>query len=125
MANWEENEDVLRYLNNNENTIDDIAKAYYVRDVNGFDLNFRDVFNNAINKLNFNTDKLILNKYIAGLPNINKDITYTEFYNNQINSSEIKEKVERLENLKEYLDNNNHLGFYQNLTKYELEYLGW
>ena len=125
MANWEENEDVLRYLNNNENTIDDIAKAYYVRDVNGFDLNFKDVFNNAINKLNFNTDKLILNKYIAGLPNINKDITYTEFYNNQINSSEIKEKVERLENLKEYLDNNNHLGFYQNLTKYELEYLGW
>lgn len=125
MATWEENEDVLRYLNNNENTIDDIAKAYYVRDVDGFDLNFRDVFNNAINKLNFNTDKLILNKYIAGLPNINKDITYTEFYNNQINSSEIKEKIERLGNLKEYLDNNNHLGFYQNLTKYELEYLGW
>ena len=75
--------------------------------------------------MNVNTDKLILNKFIAGITNENKDTAYTDFYNNEINSLEIKEKLERFENLKKYLDENDHLGFYQNLTKNELEFLGW
>ena len=125
MSNWEDNVHVLKYLNNDENTVEDIANAYYIRDKEGFNLNFGEVFLKAINKLNVNTDKLILNKFIAGITNENKDITYTDFYNNEINSLEIKEKLERLENLKKYLDENDHLGFYQNLTKNELEFLGW
>ena len=129
MANWEENEYVKRYLNNLdnsiENTFEDIANAYYIRDIEGFNLNLRDVFFRAVSKLGLNPEKSLLNKYKAGILEDYKDISYTDFLKLQLESLDYKQQMKRYNILTKFLHNNNHREFYLNLSKNELEYLGW
>tara|TARA_B110000902_G_C14260499_1_gene569609 strand:- start:1542 stop:1958 length:417 start_codon:yes stop_codon:yes gene_type:complete len=124
-------------LNNNP-TKDDIAKAYYARDID-MNLTFEKQFQNAMNKLRYNPNTYqetisgkIRNKVVSITQEYLKNkepiiLNFQELENN-IKNSFLETKIEK-ENkytmFLQFLDNKNHLGFYQAMDKKELGYLGF
>ena len=137
-AQLDNNVDVNNFCTTVNPSVDIIAKAYFARD-EIMKISFNDSKKNSLKKLRLlesivDSDvKLRFKKYLYSLvdnfinnTNINVECNFSVEYSKYINSEEvqkvIKERKSRFEQLNQI---NDHLEFYQSMTKGELEYLGW
>ena len=144
---WELNDDVQIYYNTDEQyqTIDIISKAYYQRDLH-FNKNIINTFQFIITKLSLSDElikkeikniykkncidkiKIILEEYDSNISNNEIKINYLnyqEFYNEQMISNEYYIRKEKYAKMENELNNNNHIGLYNCLSKNDLWILGW
>jgi len=134
-------------------SVQDIANAYYQRDVQ-LNLDFQQVKNHALRKLGYTQDsiqRIVLNRFSRHINDIvgqyNQNIMFNDnqfnvadannlpnMFNVSIhqmfedfrNSELINNLVNKLLDRGNVLTNiNNHLEFYNNMTREELGYLGW
>jgi hypothetical protein len=149
MSNWEQNEDVQLYLNEEAPTRDQCANAFYIRDTIGYVLSFAHIRNYVLTKLGLNNiDDYVNNAIVAeGISmfkqqfntevvsydlgdydnyNTNSTEDYTINYTLNIVLNKIlnnaRKKKERFDELKDYTDTKT---LYDNLTIDEFNYLGW
>ena len=137
-VNLEEHPDVKTFLDEENPTVDTIAKAYLARD-NIMNLDFNNLREQYLRKLGYTNESIQqhlnhkVKEHLYSLVNtFLKEPTSTANYNfldefNKVMTSEetvnyINSKNERYESLSVISD---HLNFYQSLTKEELSYLGW
>jgi len=134
-------------------SVQDIANAYYQRDVQ-LNLDFQQVKNHALRKLGYTQDsiqRIVLNRFSRHINDIvgqyNQNIMFNDnqfnvadannlpnMFNVSIhqmfedfrNTELINNLVNKLLDRGNVLTNiNNHLEFYNNMTREELGYLGW
>ena len=139
--NWEQHPDVIEFLESNNPTVEIMARAYYARDV-AMDLGFNDIVARVFNKLCYTPDeinKFIKNgflTYVNGLmrqflqnPKIDPfgGIGISQLYELYIEKKciEIEYRSKRYKFLMNFVKNNDHFGFYRNMTNDELVYIGW
>lgn len=137
-VNLEEHPDVKPYLNEEDPTVNTIAKAYLARD-NIMELNFNNLKEEYLKKLGYTNERIqqnvnhkvkehlysLVNSFLQQ-PTSSADYNFLDEFNKVMTSEEtvkyIETKKERYDSLVVISD---HLQFYQSLTKDELMYLGW
>ena len=139
--NWEQNQDVIAYLNSNNPTINMTARAYYARDI-GMNRNLNDIATDAMRHLGYSANGInifvnfvfrqrmdeLMDRF---LENPEEDpyegLPIPELYDDFIGEleNELQERRDRYDLLMNYIFTNDLLGFYMNMTLDELDILGF
>ena len=131
---------VLNSFEHNENpSKEEVANAYYARDVS-MNLSFKSQFDWAMKKLSY--DPSTYESYKNGLfkskadrlvkdflndPSNPPNVDLQQLYTDTLKEAEVTLSLRRVrwQHFTNFLNNNDHLGFYQAMDASELAYLGW
>ncbi len=139
--NWEQHQDVIDFLASNNPTTNLMARAYYARDT-GMELDFNNIVTKTFNKLGYTPEginRFIKNGFSSYINNLTRQFlenpnynllderTISQLYEVYIESNrpEMEYRTQRYNFLSNFVNNNDHLGFYSNMTENELVYIGW
>ena len=130
---------LTNFENNNNPSQVEVANAYYARDQD-MNLSFKDQFEWAMKKLNYNPstyDNFRTIRFRRRVDELIQDFLNDPTQNDTINLIKIKEEVtnniestiklrrQRLDHFKNIFEKDDHVGFYHAMDKSELEYLGY
>jgi len=140
---WESSNAVVAFYNSKTIDVNTMVSAYYERDV-GMGLIFNEVATNALDKLGYTSEsvkRIIKNRFRNKMKMMINDLlnetnsstvklsSLPDQYKEYFQSNEIQNLISvrntRLNELTSFVNNNDHLGFYSNMTVNELSYLGW
>ena len=136
----DQNNYIQAFINSNNPSKEQTAYAYYHRDLI-MNISLQEAFQKSTEKLAISPEgriqyidnlfKLHVNNYLKDFlinkNNLNHEINfnYDEFYNNQINTQRYINAVNKYNELYQYFQNEDHLGFYMALTINDLCSLGF
>ena len=133
-------EQVLNSFEHNENpTREEVANAYYARDVS-MHLSFQTQFEWAMKKLHYHPstyesikNSLFRKKTEAVVKDFLNDpanppnASFQQLYTDAVNEAEVTVGLRRTkwQHFSNFLNNDDHIGFYLAMDSSELAYLGW
>ncbi len=142
---WESNEEVQAYLENDNPTKNQIINAYYIRDMN-MNIDIESVFNSCVRCLRINPsdfEKQIQQKFKQENEIKFKEITkrtienptekielnysckFSEYLKNNIESQHYLAKLNAYHTMEEMKNDNNHKGIYSLIEITDLHSMGW